>query len=54
MPNLGWGWAGFVWAYALIWALLSDRVKLVAYRIFDPAQAPLLGRRPAATVAAGG
>ena len=40
MPPLGWGWAGFVWGYALIWALLSDRVKLLAYRIFDPTAAP--------------
>ncbi len=36
MPPLGWKWAGFVWAYALVWALISDRVKLLAYRIFDP------------------
>jgi H+-transporting ATPase len=36
MTPLGWGWAGFVWAYALIWAFVSDRVKLLAYRIFDP------------------
>jgi len=36
MPPLGWGWAGFVWGYALICALLSDGVKLLAYRIFDP------------------
>ncbi len=36
MPPLGWKWAGFVWGYALIWALLSDRLKLLAYRIFDP------------------
>ena len=35
MPPLGWGWAGFVWGYALIWALLSDRVKLLAYRFID-------------------
>jgi H+-transporting ATPase len=40
MPPLGWGWAGFVWAYALIWALVSDQVKLLAYRIFDPLKAP--------------
>ena len=39
MPPLGWKWAGFVWAYALIWALVSDRVKLFAYRIFDPVKA---------------
>jgi H+-transporting ATPase len=36
MPPLGWGWAGFVWGYALVWFLVSDRVKLLAYRIFDP------------------
>ncbi|MEO8747356.1 MAG: plasma-membrane proton-efflux P-type ATPase [Rhodanobacter sp.] len=35
MPALGWGWAGFAWGYALIWALFSDRVKLLAYRILD-------------------
>jgi H+-transporting ATPase len=36
MPPLGWGWAGFVWAYALIWALVSDQVKLLTYRVLDP------------------
>jgi H+-transporting ATPase len=36
MTPLGWGWALFVWGYALIWFLLNDRVKLLAYRIFDP------------------
>jgi H+-transporting ATPase len=46
MTPLGWGWAGFVWGYALIWALLSDRVKLLAYRVFDPTAAPLLAREP--------
>ncbi len=35
----GWGWALFVWAYAVAWFLLNDRVKLLAYRILDPAQA---------------
>jgi H+-transporting ATPase len=44
MTPLGWGWAGFVWGYALIWAILSDRVKLLAYRVFDPTAAPLLTR----------
>jgi H+-transporting ATPase len=39
MPPLGWGWAGFVWAYALIWALVSDQVKLLAYKILDPIKA---------------
>ncbi len=36
MHPLGWGWAAFVWGYAIIWALASDRVKLFAYRILDP------------------
>jgi H+-transporting ATPase len=35
MHPLGWGWAGFVWAYAILWALVNDRVKLLAYKIFD-------------------
>jgi H+-transporting ATPase len=46
MTPLGWGWAGFVWGYALIWFLLSDRIKLLAYRIFDPTAAPLLVKKP--------
>ena len=46
MPPLGWGWAGFVWGYALVWFLVSDRVKLLAYRIFDPAKASLLAIKP--------
>ena len=36
MTPLGWKWAAFVWAYALVWFLVNDRVKLFAYRIFDP------------------
>ncbi len=35
MTPIGWGWAGFVWGYALVWALLADRVKLVAYWVLD-------------------
>jgi H+-transporting ATPase len=46
MTPLGWGWALFVWGYALVWFLVSDRVKLVAYRIFDPTAAPLLAKEP--------
>jgi H+-transporting ATPase len=33
MTPLGWGWALFVWIYALAWFLVNDRVKLLAYRI---------------------
>ncbi|MEO6420598.1 MAG: hypothetical protein ABIP39_14385, partial [Polyangiaceae bacterium] len=35
MTPLGWGWALFVWAYALVWFLVNDRVKLLVYWIFD-------------------
>ncbi|MGA9022565.1 MAG: plasma-membrane proton-efflux P-type ATPase [Terracidiphilus sp.] len=46
MAPIGWKWAGFVWAYALTWALINDRVKLLAYRIFDPAKPALLSKKP--------
>jgi H+-transporting ATPase len=46
MTPIGWKWAGFVWVYALAWALINDRVKLLAYRIFDPTKAPLLDKNP--------
>ena len=36
MPPIGWGWAAMVWGYSLLWFLVNDRVKLLAYRIFDP------------------
>jgi H+-transporting ATPase len=36
MTPIGWGWAGFVWGYALVCALLTDPIKLLAYRFFDP------------------
>src|SRR5579862_6888021 len=39
MKPLGWGWALFVWGYALTWFLVNDRVKLLAYRILDPVKA---------------
>jgi H+-transporting ATPase len=35
MTPLGWGWALFVWVYALAWFLVNDRIKLLAYLIFD-------------------
>ncbi len=44
MTPLGWGWAALVWGYALAWALVNDRVKLLAYRILDPTKAPLLAK----------
>jgi H+-transporting ATPase len=45
MTPLGWGWALFVWGYALTWFLVNDRVKLLAYQIFDPSKAPLLAKK---------
>jgi len=39
MTPLGWKLAGLVWAYALVWALLTDRVKLLGYRFLDHAKA---------------
>ena len=44
MTPLGWGWALFVWGYALVWFLVNDRVKLLAYRVLDPIAAPLLAK----------
>jgi H+-transporting ATPase len=46
MHPLGWGWACFVWGYAIAWALLNDRVKLLAYRILDPTKPSLLAKKP--------
>ena len=39
MTPLGWGWAALVWGYAVAWFLVNDRVKLLAYRLLDPAKA---------------
>ena len=35
MPPIGWGWAAAVWGYALIWFLVNDQVKMVAYRVLE-------------------
>ncbi len=45
MTPLGWRWAGFVWGYAIVCALATDRVKLLAYKILDPVKA---GAKPRA------
>jgi H+-transporting ATPase len=45
MPPIGWGWALAVWGYALAWFLVNDRVKLLAYRVFDSTKAPLLAKK---------
>jgi H+-transporting ATPase len=36
VPRLSWNWVLLVWGYAIIWFLITDRVKLVAYKILDP------------------
>ncbi len=46
MTPLGWKYAGIVWAYAIVWALFTDRIKLLAYRILDPSALPLLAKKP--------
>ena len=48
MTPLGWGWALFVWGYALVWFLVNDRIKLLAYRLLDPVEAepPTAAARP--------
>ena len=36
--SIGRRYAAFVWVYALVWFLASDRAKVLAYRILDPAR----------------
>jgi H+-transporting ATPase len=43
---LGWFWALVVWGYALAWFLVTDPVKLLAYRILDPASREPAKPRP--------
>jgi H+-transporting ATPase len=43
MDPVGWGWALFVWGYALGWFVVNDRVKLAACRIFDRGSGGVLG-----------
>jgi H+-transporting ATPase len=38
VPRLNWNWVLLVWGYAIIWFLITDRVKLAAYKILDPAK----------------
>jgi len=43
---LPWYWALIVWGYALAWFLVTDRVKLLAYRILDPNEPGVPAHRP--------
>jgi H+-transporting ATPase len=50
MLPIGWGWALFVWGYSLVWFLVNDRVKLLAYRFLDrvnPKRGPKANAPPA-------
>jgi H+-transporting ATPase len=47
MTPLGWGWAGFVWGYAIAWAVVNDRVKLAAYWVLDRADKKAATKRKA-------
>jgi len=38
VTRLPWEYALLVWGYALAWFLLTDRIKLLAYRILDPVE----------------
>jgi H+-transporting ATPase len=40
MTPLGWRYAALVWGYALVWFVVTDRVKLLGYRMLDPSGAP--------------
>jgi H+-transporting ATPase len=59
MAPIGWRWALFVWGYAFAWFFVNDRVKLAAYRVFDPEEKGFLsrtrmsGRKQAGSVAQG-
>ncbi|MCE5322601.1 hypothetical protein LLG46_04700 [bacterium] len=39
------GWALAVWGYALAWFLVNDRIKLLGYRILDPAEPSILAKK---------
>ena len=36
---LGWKYAGFVWGYAFAWFLVTDPLKLLAYKVLDTVKA---------------
>jgi H+-transporting ATPase len=48
MTPLGWRYAALVWGYALVWFLITDPIKLLAYRILDPAAKPAPAAPPPA------
>jgi H+-transporting ATPase len=51
VARLDWRWVLLVWGYAAVWAFVSDRAKLLAYKILDPPKA--VAKKPDAQMAAG-
>jgi len=47
MTPIGWKWALLIWGYALAWFFVNDRVKIFAYRIFNPDEQSLLIKKSA-------
>jgi H+-transporting ATPase len=57
MTPISWEWAGIIWAYCVVWALITDPIKVLAYRMFDrksdaPKHETPVGRTPAPVPAA--
>ncbi len=50
MTPLGWWLVAFVWGYALLWFLITDRIKLLGYLILD--RKPVSGQHVARRVPA--
>jgi H+-transporting ATPase len=46
---LGWRYAGIVWAYAFVWFLVTDPLKLLTYWVLDAMQAEAGLARPVAS-----
>jgi len=47
MTPIGWTWAGLVWGYAFVGFLISDIIKLAAYRFIDTVHSGFLVKRKA-------
>jgi H+-transporting ATPase len=45
MEPIGWKYAGVIWAYALVWFVLNDFLKVAVYRMLQKSKW-LLGREP--------
>jgi H+-transporting ATPase len=50
MQPIGWMWALGVWAYALVWIVINDFIKLAAYRLFGNREETVLDSMRKSTV----